>query len=83
MPNAAIFNELYYLCFHYGFQVIELRKARGKICGAIFYLVALAADAVAVIHAEKNPVQRCYNWGILALFFNPALRCERKERRWP
>jgi hypothetical protein len=28
---------------------------------------------IAVIHAEKDPIQRRYNWQILSYLFHPAL----------
>jgi hypothetical protein len=31
------------------------------------------SSLVAVIHAEKDPVQRRYNWQILSYLFDPAL----------
>jgi SAM-dependent methyltransferase len=78
-PNIYLihFYELYYLLFHYGFRVIELRKTRVK-SAAIFFTWLLwplmwLFSLVAVIHAEKDPVQRRQNWEILGHFFDPAL----------
>jgi hypothetical protein len=31
------------------------------------------SSLVAVIHAEKDPIQRRYNWQILSYLFHPAL----------
>lgn len=78
-PNIYLihFYELYYLFFHYGFQVIELRKTRVKFAALFFtwllWPLMWLFSLVAVIHAEKDPVQRRYNWEILAHFFDPAL----------
>jgi SAM-dependent methyltransferase len=78
-PNIYLlhFYELYYLLFHYGFEIVELHKTRVKfaarfftwICWPLMWLFSL----VAVIHAEKDPIQRQYNWRILSYLFDPAL----------
>jgi SAM-dependent methyltransferase len=78
-PNIYLlhFYELYYLLFHYGLEVIELRKTKVKfasrffmwLCWPLMWLFSL----VAVIHAEKDPIQRRYNWQILSFLFHPAL----------
>jgi SAM-dependent methyltransferase len=78
-PNIYLlyFYELYYLLFHYGFEVVELRRTRVKF--ATWFLMVLLwpfmwpLSLVAVIHAEKDPVQRRYNWQILSYLFDPAL----------
>lgn len=78
-PNIYLihFYELYYLLFHYGFRVIELRKTRVKFAARFFtwllWPLMWLFSLVAVIHAEKDPVQRRQNWEILRLFFDPAL----------
>lgn len=78
-PNIYLlhFYELYYLLFHYGFEVVELRKTRVKFAARFFaYLLwpfMWLFSLVAVIHAEKDPVQRRYNWQILSYLFDPAL----------
>jgi len=78
-PNIYLlhFYELYYLLFHYDFKIVELRKTRVKFASRLFlwfcwpwmWLFSL----IAVIHAEKDPVQRRYNWQILSYLFHPAL----------
>jgi SAM-dependent methyltransferase len=78
-PNIYLlhFYELYYLLFHYGFEIVELRRTRVKF--ATWFLMVLLwpflslLSLVAVIHAEKDPVQRRYNWQILSYLFSPAL----------
>src|SRR5882724_10451494 len=78
-PNIYLlhFYELYYLLFHYGFEVTALRKTRVKIAARfftfLFWPLMWAFSFVAVIRAEKDPVQRRYNWQILKYFFDPAL----------
>ena len=78
-PNIYLlhFYELYYLLFHYGFEVVELRKTRVKFAARFFMVLfwpfMWPFSLVAVIHAEKDPVQRRYNWQILSYLFNPAL----------
>jgi SAM-dependent methyltransferase len=78
-PNIYLlhFYELYYLLFHYGLEITELRKTRVKFAARFFaYLLwplMWLFSRVAVIHAEKDPVQRRYNWQILSDLFDPAL----------
>jgi SAM-dependent methyltransferase len=78
-PNIYLihFYELYYLFFHYGFEVTELRKTRVKSAPLFFTLLLYPLMWLfcleTVIRAEKDPVQRRYNWQILKLLFNPAL----------
>ena len=71
------FYELYYLLFHYGFEVVELRRTRVKFATWVFMILLWPfmwpLSLVAVIHAEKDPVQRRYNWQILSYLFDPAL----------
>lgn len=78
-PNIYLihFYELYYLLFHYGFEIVELRKTKVKFAPVFFtlflYPLMWLFSLEAVIRAEKDPVQRSYNWQILKYFFNPAL----------
>lgn len=78
-PNIYLlhFYELYYLLFHYGFEVTELRKTRVKFAARfftfLFWPLMWAFSFVTVIRAEKDPVQRRYNWQILKYLFDPAL----------
>jgi SAM-dependent methyltransferase len=78
-PNIYLlhFYELYYLLFHYGFEVVELRKTRVKFAQlfftALLYPLMWLFSLAAVIRAEKDPVQRRYNWQILGHMFHPAL----------
>ncbi len=78
-PNIYLihFYELYYLLFHYGFEVVELRKTRVKFAqlfftGLLYPLMRLFSLA-AVIGAEKDPVQRQHNRQVLKYMFHPAL----------
>jgi SAM-dependent methyltransferase len=78
-PNIYLlhFYELYYLLFHYDLQIVQLGKTKVKfacrllacLCWPFMWLVSL----VAVIRAEKDPIQRKCNWQILAYFFHPAV----------
>ena len=78
-PNIYLihFYELYYLLSHYGFEVAELRKTRIKFAPlffmAVLYPFMWLFSLVTVIRAEKDPIQRRYNWRILSLLFNPAI----------
>lgn len=78
-PNIYLihFYELYYLLFHYGFEIVELRKTKVKFASVFFapflYPLMWLFSLEAVIRAEKDPVQRSYNWQILRYLFNPAL----------
>ena len=78
-PNIYLlhFYELYYLLFHYGFEITELRKSRVKFAARFlacsFWPLMWAFSLIAVIRAEKDPVQRRYNWQILSYLFHPAL----------
>lgn len=71
------FYELYYLLFHYGFKIEELRKTQVKFAAIFFtpflYPLMWLFSLVAVIHAEKDAVQRRENWRILKYLFRPAL----------
>ena len=78
-PNIYLqhFYELYYVLFHYGFEIVELRRTRVKFRSRLFLWLRWPwmwlFRLVAVIHAEKDPNQRCYNCQILSYLFNPAL----------
>ena len=78
-PNIYLihFYELYYLLFHYGFEIVELRKTKVKFASVFFapflYPLMWLFSLEAVIRAEKDPVQRGYNWQILKFLFSPAL----------
>lgn len=78
-PNIYLvhFYELYYLLFHYGFEIVELRKTKVKFAPVFFtpilYPFMWIFSLEAVIRAEKDPVQRGYNWQILKYLFSPAL----------
>jgi len=78
-PNIYLlhFYELYYLLFHYGFTVSELRRTRVKFPSR-FLLVFLwplmrVLSYFAIICAEKDPLQRAYNREILSYLFHPAI----------
>ena len=79
-PNIYLlhFYELYYLLFHYGFEIEELRSTKIKFAPVFFlpflYPFMWIFSLVAVIHAEKDEVQKKYNWQILKhLFSRPLL----------
>ncbi len=78
-PNIYLihFYELYYLLFHYGFAIVELRKTRVKFASRFFLGLCWPwmwlSSKVAVIHAEKDPAQRRHNRQILSYLFSPAL----------
>jgi SAM-dependent methyltransferase len=78
-PNIYLmhFYEIYYLLFHHGFEITELRRTRIKIASRLFVFplwpLMRICSLVAVIRAEKDPVQRRCNWQILSFFFDPAL----------
>jgi SAM-dependent methyltransferase len=78
-PNIYLmhFYEIYYLLFHYGFEITELRRTRIKVASRIFVFplwpLMWICSLIAVIGSEKDPVQRRYNWQILSFFFDPAL----------
>jgi SAM-dependent methyltransferase len=78
-PNIYLlhFYELYYLLFHYGFEITELRRTRVKFAARVstylFWPFMWVCSFIAVIRAEKDPVQRRYNWQILSYFLDPAL----------
>ena len=67
----------YSLLFHYGFEMVELRATRVKFASRLFLWLfwpwMWISSLVAVIHAEKDPIQRRYNWQILSYLFHPSL----------
>lgn len=78
-PNIYLihFYELYYLLFHYGFEIEKIRRAKVKFAPVFFtfflYPFMWLFSLVAVIRPEKDPIQRGYNWQILKYLFSPAL----------
>ncbi|OGQ78041.1 MAG: hypothetical protein A3F90_15015 [Deltaproteobacteria bacterium RIFCSPLOWO2_12_FULL_60_19] len=75
-PNIYLisFYELYYLLFHSGFEIRQLERTRIKP-GQIVFLLFLSPwmwllSLEAVIHAEKDPVQRRLNWQVLKYLFS-------------
>lgn len=78
-PNIYLihFYELYYLLFHYGFEVVELRRTRVKLASSFFtvllYPLMRLFARQAVIRAERDPVQRLHNQQVLEYMFDPAL----------
>jgi 2-polyprenyl-3-methyl-5-hydroxy-6-metoxy-1,4-benzoquinol methylase len=71
------FYELYYLLFHAGFELEELRKTQVKFASRFFvpflYPMMWICSLFAVIQPEKDPIQRKINWRILGYLFNSAL----------
>lgn len=78
-PNIYLihFYELYYLLFHYDFEVEELRWTKVKLAPLFFtpllYPFMWFFSLNTVIRAEKDPVQRRLNWKILKYFFSMPL----------
>lgn len=78
-PNILLlhFYELYYLFFHYGFEVQKLYKTRIRFAPVLFtilfYPLMWLFSLEAVIRAEKDPVQRGYNRQILRCLFSLPL----------
>jgi len=78
-PNIYLihFYELYYLLFHYGFEIEEVKKTRVKFgpvfFALLFYPFLWIFSLEAVIRSERDPVQRRINWRVLKYFFSPAL----------
>lgn len=78
-PNIYLihFYELYYLLFHYGFEIVELRKTKVKFASVFFapflYPLMWLFSLEAVIRAEKDAIQRGYNWQILKYLLSPPL----------
>lgn len=94
-PNIYLihFYELYYLLFHYGFEIEDLRRSKVKFAPVFFaiflYPFMWLFSLEAVIRAEKDSIQRGYNWQILKFLFSPALlfsdnivvKARKKERQ--
>ncbi|HEX9663639.1 MAG TPA: methyltransferase domain-containing protein [Candidatus Binatia bacterium] len=78
-PNIYLlhFYELYYLFFHSGLEVQQLCKTRIKFAPVfftiLFYPLMWIFSLEAVIRAEKDPVQRGYNWQILRWLLSAPL----------
>ena len=78
-PNIYLlhFYELYYLLFHYGFKVSELRPTRVKFPSRVLLVLLWPLMRIfsffAIVYAEKDPVQRAYNREIFSFLFHPAL----------
>lgn len=78
-PNIYLlhFYELYYLLFHYGFEIVRLNQTRVKFATRLFlipfYPLMWLFSLEAIIHAEKDPRQRRYNWQILKYLFSGPL----------
>jgi SAM-dependent methyltransferase len=71
------FYELYYLLFHYGFDIAQLRKTRVKLTSPLFavffYPFMWLFSLFSIIFPEKDPVQRRINWQILRSFLKSPL----------
>jgi len=78
-PNIYLlhFYELYYLLFHYGFTVSELRQTRVKLPSRflrfLLWPLLWVFSVLAIVYAEKDPVQRGYNRQILSFMLDPAI----------
>lgn len=78
-PNIYLihFYELYYLLFHYGFEIEALRKTKVKFAPVfftlLFYPLMWIFSLEALIRAEKDPVQRRMNWKILKFLFSSPI----------
>lgn len=78
-PNIYLlhFYELYYLLFHYGFAVLELRRTRVKFPSRVWLVLLWPLMRIfslfAIVYAEKDPVQRAYNRQIMSFMFHPAI----------
>ncbi len=78
-PNIYLihFYELYYLLFHYGFEICELRETQIKFAPVLFTVILYPfmwlSSLEAIIHAEKDPVQRAYNRRLLKYLFHRAV----------
>jgi SAM-dependent methyltransferase len=77
-PNIYMIGlyELYYLLFHSGLEIVGLYKTKVKFASWFFLPLVFPWMCIlsffGVIHAEKDPVQRRYNWQILKHLFHPA-----------
>ena len=71
------FYELYYLVFHAGLEIEQLRKTRVKFASLffmlLFYPFLWLCSLAAVIWPEQDPVQRRINWQILRYLFSFSL----------
>lgn len=78
-PNIYLIHcyELYYLLFHYGFEIVELRRTRVKFPSRLLFCLCWpwmwSFSLLAIIHSEKDAAQRRYNWQILSYLFSSAL----------
>ena len=65
-------------------MALRSRNSVGSIRDAIFCLsfgrLLWLSSLIAIIGAEKDRVQRGYNWQILAHFFDPAFADVRQHR---
>jgi SAM-dependent methyltransferase len=78
-PNIYLihFYELYYLLFHYGFEIAAVGRTKVKIPSVVFTVLLYPwlwlFSIAAVIRAEKDPIQRRLNWDILGWMLSPAV----------
>src|SRR5262245_29041512 len=78
-PNIYLlhFYELYYLLFHYGFEIVELRRTQVKFAARFFAALLWPFmwffSFITVIRAEKDERRRRYDWPIRTYLFHPAL----------
>jgi SAM-dependent methyltransferase len=78
-PNIYLlhFYELYYLLFHYDFEIVQLGKTRVKFGSRLFGWLCRPwmrlLTWVAVIRPVKDPIQRRHNRQILSYLFHPAV----------
>ena len=78
-PNIHLlhFYELYYLLFHYGFTISELRSGRIKFASRALRLflwpLVWVFSLFAIVYSEKDPVQRAYNRQIRCYMLHPAI----------
>jgi SAM-dependent methyltransferase len=78
-PNIYLlhFYELYYLLFHYDFEIVQLGRTRVRFGSRLFSWLCRPwmrlFTWVAVIRAEEDPAQRQHNRQILSYLFHPAV----------
>lgn len=78
-PNIYLihFYELYYLLFHYGFEVENITGTRVKFASVffaiLFFPLILLLSLLSIIYAEKDPIQRHMNWRIMGYLLSPSL----------
>ncbi len=78
-PNIYLlhFYELYYLLFHYGFSVLDLRQTRVKLPSrmlrVLLWPLLWVCSYIAIVCAEKDPTQREYNRQIMSFMLHPAI----------